>query len=79
MLSFPSQASIIQCCSETQVFVAAKRSRYTNPNSIAEQRCFTDGRSVVHGTKDIRCKGKRDDDIPHSRPDFPIAVVKLTD
>lgn len=43
---------------------------------MAEQRCFTDGRIVVHGDKAFRRKGKRADYILRYTRDFPIAVVE---
>ena len=46
------------------------------PHSIAEQRTFTDGRIVVHGSTATRRKGKRADYILRYTRDFPIAVVE---
>src|SRR5689334_22187863 len=46
------------------------------PHSIAEQRCFTDGRIVVSGNRATRRPGKRADYILRYTRDFPIAVVE---
>jgi type I restriction enzyme, R subunit len=46
------------------------------PHSIAEQRAFTDGRIIVHGSTATRRKGKRADYILRYTRDFPIAVVE---
>jgi type I restriction enzyme R subunit len=48
----------------------------TDPHSIAEQRTFTDGRIVVHGSSATRRPGKRADYILRYTRDFPIAVVE---
>jgi len=48
----------------------------TDPHSIAEQRCFTDGRIVVHGSGAKRRPGRRADYILRYTRDFPIAVVE---
>lgn len=48
----------------------------TDPHSIAEQRYFTDGRIVVHGSKAVRKKGKRADYLLRYARDFPIAIVE---
>lgn len=47
-----------------------------DPHSIAEQRFFTDGRIVVHGSRAVRKKGKRADYLLRYTRDFPIAVVE---
>jgi type I restriction enzyme R subunit len=47
-----------------------------DPHSIAEQRTFTDGRIIVHGTTARRRPGKRADFILRYTRDFPIAVVE---
>ncbi|MGN6643403.1 MAG: EcoAI/FtnUII family type I restriction enzme subunit R [Verrucomicrobiota bacterium] len=47
-----------------------------DPHSIAEQRTFTDGRIVVHGSQASRRKGKRADYLLRYTRDFPIAVVE---
>lgn len=46
------------------------------PHSIAEQRCFTDGRIIVHGTRAKRRPGKRADYLLRYTRDFPIAVTE---
>jgi type I restriction enzyme R subunit len=48
----------------------------SDPHSIAEQRCFTDGRIVVRGNKAERKKGKRADYLLRYTRDFPIAVTE---
>ena len=48
----------------------------SDPHSIAEQRCFTDGRIVVRGNKAERRKGKRADYLLHYTRDFPIAILE---
>jgi type I site-specific restriction endonuclease len=48
----------------------------SDPHSIAEQRCFTDGRFVVRGTEAKRKRGKRADYILRCTRDFPIAAAK---
>ncbi len=48
----------------------------TEPHSIAEQRCFTDGRIIVHGNKATRRPGKRADYLLRYTRDFPIAVAE---
>ena len=45
-----------------------------DPHSIAEQRFFTAGRIVVHGTRAIRRAGKRADYLLRYTRDFPIAA-----
>src|SRR6266567_661655 len=47
-----------------------------DPHSIAEQRTFTDGRIIVHGSTARRRAGKRADYILRYTRDFPIAVVE---
>lgn len=47
-----------------------------DPHSIAEQRCFTDGRIIVHGNRATRRKGKRADYLLRYTRDFLIAVVE---
>ena len=47
-----------------------------DPHSIAEQRTFTDGRIIVHGSRARRRAGKRADYILRYTRDFPIAVVE---
>src|SRR5437762_14214159 len=47
-----------------------------DPHSIAEQRTFTDGRIIVHGSTARRRPGKRADYILRYTRDFPIAVVE---
>src|ERR1700733_6756307 len=46
------------------------------PHSIAEQRYFTDGRIIVHGTSAQRKKGKRADYLLRYTRDFPLAVIE---
>src|SRR5437667_6194779 len=46
------------------------------PHSIAEQRTFTDGRIIVHGSTARRRPGKRADYILRYTRDFPLAVVE---
>ena len=48
----------------------------SEPHSIAEQRCFTEGRIVVRGPQAVRRKGKRADYLLRYTRDFPIAVVE---
>ena len=48
----------------------------SDPHSIAEQRCFTDGRIVVRGNKAERKRGKRADYLLRYTRDFPIAVTE---
>src|SRR5258706_1138563 len=47
-----------------------------DPHSIAEQRTFTEGRIIVHGSTARRRPGKRADSILRYTRDFPIAVVE---
>ena len=47
-----------------------------DPHSIAEQRTFTDGRIIVHGSTARRRPAKRADYILRYTRDFPIAVVE---
>ena len=47
-----------------------------DPHSIAEQRTFTDGRIIVHGSTARRRPGKRADYILRYTRDFPLAVVE---
>jgi len=47
-----------------------------DPHSIMEQRTFTDGRIIVHGSTARRRPGKRADYILRYTRDFPIAVVE---
>src|SRR6266498_3010855 len=47
-----------------------------DPHSIAEQRTFTDGRIILHGSTARRRPGKRADYILRYTRDFPIAVVE---
>src|SRR6266487_1768361 len=47
-----------------------------DPHSIAEQRTFTDGRIIVHGSTARRRPGKRADYILRYTRDFPITVVE---
>ena len=47
-----------------------------DPHSIAEQRCFTDGRIVVRGSRAERRKGKRADHLLCYTRDFTLAVVE---
>jgi len=46
------------------------------PYSIAEQRCFTDGRIVVRGNEAVRRERKKADYLLRYRRDFAIAVVE---
>src|SRR3974377_2102096 len=48
----------------------------TDPPSIAEQRAFTDGRIVVHGTHAARRRAKRADYLLRYTRDFSLAVVE---
>ena len=47
-----------------------------DPHSIAEQRSFTDGRIIVHGSKAGRLPKKRVDYLLRYTRDLPIAVVE---
>src|SRR5438552_10669194 len=48
----------------------------TDPHSIAEQRCFTDGRIVAHASGARRRPGKRADYLLRYTRDFVLAVVE---